>query len=257
MGNLFPQYVSIQFAGFKMFGALMLFLIGFIVAYFAGPDSWIKVAIIFAFYSSLMLVIMRLAGDEWAWTWLKEWEDKNYRPYLVGYVLKEDCLKSYVSKNQTELMNKCDYADALVILSLEKDFGFFITFKDGVIQRAYDVKNVSRRDNIPHIVIIDDPGIYGNCKNDFRISLPIDLALEKADMFNYGIREFLNSLPQSTCKREEKLKERMQEAIDCINTSSRKTQTMHKIREGLEGALEKWSDEIKTDSLIWQECERF
>ncbi len=249
MGNLFPEYVSIQHAGFKMFGAFLLFLTSFAVAYFLGPDSWIKIAIIFTFNSLLMLIIMRLIGDEWAWTWLKEWYDKNRVPYLVGYTIKDGKLTSYVSKDRSWLLNKCD--EGAVILPLKGSFGELITKE---YKSSYTVKNVSSRDRVPHIVIIQSQTPWGKHKIDFRISLPLDLALRKSDMLDWGLQDFLNLLPQSTSEREMKLVEGIQKSISLINSASRKTTTMHKVREDLEAILKQRSLRLMDapEGIIWQ-----
>lgn len=249
MGNLFPEYVSIQHAGFKMLGAILMFLTSFAFAYFLSPGSWIKIAIIFSFISFLMLVIMRLIGDEWAWTWLKEWHDKNRMPYLVGYTIKDGKLTSYVSKNRSWLINKCD--QGAVILPLKGSFGELITKE---YRTSYAVKNVSSRDRIPHIVIIQGPGPWGRHTIDFRISLPLDLALRKIDMLDWGLQDFLNLLPQSTSQREIELVEGIEKSISLINSASRKTPTMLKVRKDLEAILKQRSLRLleAPHGIIWQ-----
>lgn len=253
MGNLFPEYVSIQFAGFKLTMALVVFITCGVLVFFLGSDDWIKQVILQSFTVFLLLIIMRLFGDQWAWSWIKEWREKNLEPYLAGFYLVNGKLKYSIAKENSDLIDNAKGYGGLIILPLNGANGQFVY---NTVFADCEIKNISiRRDEIPMIVIIDEPHYLFFGRKEFRITLPIDIALKNSSYLHHSISCFLNSINEFALERELILDQAVKECIATLKNSDRSTRTMHEIREKLTAARDDWRKLVE-DSM-WAPSDRF
>ncbi len=235
MGNLFPEHVSIIGGWFKFVIGMLSFLICMSAVYFLGPDGWYKQITLQVLIIFLLLIIMRLLSDQWAWSWIKEWRQKNPTPYQVAFYLDGGKLETLVSKSIKRLTSNL-IVDEMLILPLNMQDGELIIHEDDGFMR-YRVKNVSRRDKIPLIVIIQEPQEFSPARKEFRITLPADIALQNAQYMNHGLDEFLNQIVEKGREREKLLLISIQKSVEIISNCTRKTRPMHEIREQLEARL--------------------
>lgn len=254
MGNLFPEYVSIEGGWFKFIVGMLSFLICMSTVYFLGPDEWYKQITLQVLIIFLLLIIMRLLGDQWAWSWVKEWRNKNPIPYLAGFYLDRGELTTQVYKSKT-LLTSDTTRDGMVVLPLNGNDGELITFKHDSAYRSYRVKNVSKRDEVPLIIIIQEPARFSSSRKEFRITLPVDVALQNAKYMHHGLDEFLNQIVDRGRERESFLLIAAKESDGILKGCDRKTKPMHEIEEILEASLRD-QDNLRKDSP-WSAPNRF